>query len=478
MFKTILSTSLVGLVAADCDGSPCQLLSVAQASRLESPEAEGDPVLTTNTFTAVDQCATGEVRDLTSWVLSYYEDVSNQLDVSFSNILTTARLANSALRYLGSLSAELQAFQRVQSISTEMNAMLRACMADAMHLSASMEKCDMSFSHDTVGPDTVTTQMEEGDDAAVNSVFLSPVSQSVNGTCLSALCEHKSAWEATCGSKTGFQGDLERIASAHDLEGSKYGFASSREASFHQPVNKLYSDGDDASNFAILNEDLFTQEYGLLQRVSQWIELQFNGMMVMVRKSLNGGAFAQASDLELCSSLGYPLDHISWLSLAFEKCGGSMVRTWLKVNPMNRKYMYQLVQALHDKIPNVIKEGTPGVLYAGMDTNLCAHFGSIEADVEREVKRLQAQNDAMQSASQSPEQKEANTFYLNSVSQIGNPGNQQPFTKNLDGNVQQWYMSPQFMKSPLGPGNLVEKNMMQQEQGEEQPTEDEEEVSE
>merc|ERR1719399_1759491 len=135
-------------------------------------EMEADPVLAVNTFTAVDSCATSEIKGLTSWVLSYYEDVSNQLDSSFTNILTTARLANSALRYLGALSAELQAQQRLMNISNEMNAMLRTCLADAMHLSASMQRCDLSFSHDNFGVDAVTTT--GGDD--INSVWITPKS--------------------------------------------------------------------------------------------------------------------------------------------------------------------------------------------------------------------------------------------------------------------------------------------------------------
>ena len=173
----LLIASLATGVAADCDGSPCQLLSVTTPGRLEETEMEADPQLNVNTFTAVDKCATSEVRDLTGWVLAYYEDVSNQLDVSFSNILTTARLANSALRYLGALSSELQAFQRIQNISTEMNAMLRTCLADAMHLSASMQRCDLSFSHDNFAVDAVTTT--GGDD--INSVWITPKSTNAEG---------------------------------------------------------------------------------------------------------------------------------------------------------------------------------------------------------------------------------------------------------------------------------------------------------
>merc|ERR1712196_141200 len=90
-------------------------------------------------------------------------EVSNELDASFTNVLTTARLANSALRYLGSLSAELQAYQRIQGISTEMNRMLRTCLADAMHLSASMERCDVSLSEESLGVDQLAVQVEGSD---------------------------------------------------------------------------------------------------------------------------------------------------------------------------------------------------------------------------------------------------------------------------------------------------------------------------
>jgi len=441
MLKSVLFSALVGLAAADCEGSPCSSLSVSVPGRLESTETEeADPLLTTNTFTAVDKCATSEVRDLTSWVLSYYEDVSNQLDVSFSNILTTARLANSALRYLGSLSSELQAFQRVQNISTEMNAMLRTCLADAMHLSASMERCDMSFSHDNFGVDTVTTS----DAVGVDSVFVEPVDVSAKGTCLSALCEHIVAWNDTCGDR-GFASDLERIASAHDLEGTRHAFAASRESSFHQTTNRLYTQEDDAANFAMLNEDLFTQEAALLNRVKLWLDVQFHGMMVMVRKALNGGQFAQASDLDVCGALGFPLDHVSWLSLAFEKCEGSMQRTWLKVSPMNRQYMESLVHALADKIPNVYKAGHPGVLYGGLTTNLCKKFQDIEGDIHAEMEKLQLNHASMHEGSGDPQA--LNTFYLGQVAKNGEPNNLQPF--NGDKVATTTYMAEKFLESPF-----------------------------
>jgi len=442
MFKSIISASLIGVAAAECDGSPCQLLSISTPSRPDDPEPEGDPQLNVNTFTAVDKCATTEVRDLTGWVLAYYEDVSNQLDVSFSNILTTARLANSALRYLGALSSELQAFQRIQNISTEMNAMLRTCLADAMHLSASMERCDMSFSHDNFGVDTVTTTEADG----VDSVWIRPVSVNANGTCLAALCEHIVAWNDTCGDR-GFASDLERIAAAHDLEGTKYAFSANREVTFHQPLNRIYTDTDDAGTFAILNEDLFTQESALLHRVKLWIEVQFHGMMVMVRKALNGGQFAQESDLDVCGALGFPLDHVSWLSLAFEKCEGSMVKHWLKVNPMNRKFVEQLVNALADRIPNVIKSGRPGVLFAGPLTNLCTKFQDLEPEIKEEMDKLQEAHAAMSDGSGDP--RKINTFYLNKVSKVNDPDVKGPFDSKT-GNTQQWYMNSNFLKSPFG----------------------------
>lgn len=441
MLKSVLASALVGFVAADCDGNPCSLLSVSVPGRPEEAEVEGEPSLTTNTFTAVDKCATSEVRDLTSWVLSYYEDVSNQLDVSFSNILTTARLANSALRYLGSLSSELQAFQRVQNISTEMNAMLRTCLADAMHLSASMERCDMSFSHDNFGVDTVTTSDTQG----IDSVFVQPVDVSAKGTCLSALCEHIVAWNDTCGDR-GFASDLERIAAAHDLEGTKYSFAASRESTYHQPPHHLYTQDDGAGTFAMLNEDLFTQEAALLHRVKLWLDVQFHGMMVMVRRALNGGQFAQASDLDVCGALGFPLDHVSWLSLAFEKCEGSMQRTWLKVSPMNRQYMESLVHALGDKIPNVYKAGKPGVLYGGLTTNLCKKFQDIEPEIKLEMEKLQSNHATMSEGSGDP--KALNNFYLGKVAEIGPNGQAgQDFTS--DTTTTQHYMNERFLQPPF-----------------------------
>lgn len=438
----LLIASLATGVAADCDGSPCQLLSVTTPGRLEETEMEADPQLNVNTFTAVDKCATSEVRDLTGWVLAYYEDVSNQLDVSFSNILTTARLANSALRYLGALSSELQAFQRIQNISTEMNAMLRTCLADAMHLSASMQRCDLSFSHDNFGVDAVTTT--GGDD--INSVWITPKSTNAEGTCLGALCEHVAAWNATCGDQ-GFAADLERIAAAHDLEGSKYAFAANRESSFHTPPKYLYSDGDDAATFAILNEDLFTQESALLHRVKLWVEVQFNGMMVLVRKALNGGQFAQSSDLTICEKHHETLDMdtVQWLSLAFEKCEGSMVRTWLKVSPLNREYMTKLVETLAEKIPNVFKPGKPGVLFGGLTTNFCKKFQDIEPEIKAEIQKLQDQHTAMNDGSGDP--RAVNTFYLNPVASTkdGALSAFGPETKS----VEQWGPASEFLKAPF-----------------------------
>jgi len=444
MMKFIVSACLAAMANADCDGSPCQLLSVATPSRLAEPETEADPVLTVNTFTAVDKCATSEVRDLTGWVLSYYEDVSNQLDVSFSNILTTARLANSALRYLGALSGELQAFMRMNNISTEMNAMLRTCLADAMHLSASMEKCDMSFAQDHVGMESVMmAPAEPNNPRDTSSLWIQPLSVSANATCLSALCEHFMAWNDTCGDR-GFASDLTRIAAAHDLEGSQYSFAASRESPYHQPPTNLYTEKDDAANFAILNEDLFTQEAALLNRVKLWLDVQFHGMMVMVRRALNGGQLAQASDLDICEKLGFPMDHVSWLSLAFEKCEGSMVTTWLKVNPMNKAFMHELVQTLADKIPNVFHPGVngkPGKLFGGMLSNYCTKFQDNGDAIVAEMGRLQRQHQAMSEtgASMNP-----NNFYLEKP---GAAGSNEDFPGE---NSQQWYMSKAFMTSPFG----------------------------
>jgi len=454
MLKNVVATALVGLAAGEkCDGSPCQLLSVSTPSRLDVEENHNldDPKLGVNTFTAVDKCAVEEVRDLTGWVLSYYEDVSNQLDDSFSNILITARMANSALTHLGHLSTELQALQRIQTIATQMNAMLRTCVADAMHLSASIQRCDIAFAHDNYGVDTVTTEGATG----IDSVFIKPLSTSANGTCLAAICEHIVAYNQTCG-RAGFMGDLERIASSHDLEGATYSFSSTRESSYHRPVTNLYADTDDAGTFAILNEDLFTQEYALLQRLSGWMELQFHAMMVMVRRNLNGGAFAQSTDIDLCSALGFPLDHVSWLSLAFEKCEGSMVRTWLKITPMNRAFMQKLVYALAKKIPNVYKEGRPGVLYGGPLSNLCTKFQDLEPEINAEMQKLQMEHAAMTDGSGDP--KKINTFYLNGVAPVPEDGENyqkgdlEPFNDKTK-TVQQWFMADSFMQPPSAFGD-------------------------
>merc|ERR1712070_982377 len=132
---------------------------------------------------------------------------------------------------------------------------------------------------------------------------------SSEGTCLSSLCEHFTAWNQTCGSN-GFLADLDRVAHSHDMEGTKYAFAANRETNLAQPVGNLYTDGDDAATFAILSEDQFTQESALLRRTSLWLEVQFHGMMVMVRRSLAGGQFAQQGDLETCASVGFPLETV------------------------------------------------------------------------------------------------------------------------------------------------------------------------
>ena len=57
MFKITVASALVGLAAAECDGSPCQTLAVSTPGRLEDEHTmEADPVLAVNTFTAVDKC--------------------------------------------------------------------------------------------------------------------------------------------------------------------------------------------------------------------------------------------------------------------------------------------------------------------------------------------------------------------------------------------------------------------------------------
>ena len=76
------------------------------------------------------------------------------------------------------------------------------------------------------------------------------------------------------------------------------------------------------------------------------------GMMVMVRRSLAGGQFAQQGDLETCASVGFPLETVEWLSLAIKKCEGSMVRTWLKVTALNSKYAFFFTELCQVSIEN------------------------------------------------------------------------------------------------------------------------------
>jgi hypothetical protein len=372
--------------------------------------------------------------------LSYYEDVSTTLDHSFTSILTTARLANSALRYLGALSAELQQFVRAQNVSSETNAMLRTCLADAMHLSASMQRCDTSFSHENFGVDSVTTT---GSTSAADSVFLTPISTEVGNTCLAAVCEHNDAWQRTCG-QDGFLGDLEKIAASHDVTGTQYAFSANRETSLHVAPQQLYTDPTDAATFAIMIEDLQTQEFGLLSRVSMWLDLQFNGMMVMVRKALNGGQFAQANDVETCRLAGMELDTVQWLSLAFEKCTGSMVRTWLKVTPTNQAYMHKLVETMDAKIQGVIKKGGVGTLFGGQISNMCYDLQDIEDDIKAEIEKLNKEHEMMHDGAGDP--RKINTLYLSGVATVPD-ADVESFTKST-GPTQNWGPAADLMKVP------------------------------
>merc|ERR1712070_845914 len=112
------------------------------------------------------------------------------------------------------------------------------------------------------------------------------------------------------------------------------------------------------------------------------------------------------------------------------KCEGSMVKHWLKVNPMNRKFVEQLVNALADRIPNVIKSGRPGVLFAGPLTNLCTKFQDLEPEIKEEMDKLQEAHAAMSDGS-------------------GDPDTKGPFNAQT-GNTQQYYMASNFLKSPFG----------------------------
>ncbi len=95
----------------------------------------------------------------------------------------------------------------------------------------------MMFQHDNTDLNHLTVQ-GAGEDDIVSNVFVSPVLQDANGTCLAALCEHVAAWNWTCGEQ-GFARDLEHIATSHDIEGNSFNaFSAPRGESMYHGVSK------------------------------------------------------------------------------------------------------------------------------------------------------------------------------------------------------------------------------------------------
>lgn len=433
-----LSVCFVG-VDAECDGQPCQLLSVSTPSRLEDPEEEGDPQLGTNTFTAVDQCANSEVSRLTNWILDYYADVSTQLDQSFSNILQIGRLAASALTHLSSLSAELQAYQRVANITSEMNAMLRTCLADYSALTNSMLKCPMAFD--------ANSQVPMANLTAEENMGLLTERLDLNGTCLELLCEHIQTFTVTCGNE-GFIKDLSELAAAHELEGTSSRYLSKRDSSFlNPPVHFLYTPESDSSYYAELAEDLLTQEYALMQRVQLVVDLWMRWMFVTVRKNLRGSIWDGAQDMEICQKLGFepPLPYYH-LVVKLETCdGGKKIRDILlkhkqeQVVPFVRNMLNKMNEAMNDKIiePN-------NIVYGGKLTNICAQYkDDWEPLIDEQYKLLQQENEAMglgPDSSGSVKDYGGDKFMGSTISKVGDPAVRGTFGPGT-GNIQHFGMN-------------------------------------
>jgi len=123
-----------------------------------------------------------------------------------------------------------------------------------------------------------------------------------------------------------------------------------------------------------------------------------------------------------------------------------MVKSWLKVTPLNKKYMEALVNKLAERVPNVFKPGKPGVLFAGMTTNMCTKFQDLESDILAEMEALQASHTAMTDGSGDP--KKLNTFYLNPVAEVGD-GRLSSFGPNSKA-TQQFGMAAKFLEAPFG----------------------------
>jgi len=377
---------------ADCDGQPCQLLSVATPTRLQEEESEPDvPVnLGVNTFTAVDQCANSEVSRLTNWVLDYYADVSTQLDQSFSNILQIGRLAASALTHLSALSAELQAYQRSANITSEMNAMLRVCLADYSALTNSMLKCPMAFDANAAQPMGNLTNV---DGAALLTERLD-----LNGTCMELLCEHVQSFKASCGDE-GFTRDLAELASAHELEGTSSRYLSKRDSTFvSAPVHFLYTPEDDSSNYAQQAEDLLTQEYALMTRVNLVIDLWMRWMFVTVRKNLRGSVWEGASDAHICSKLGFdPPEPYYHLVVKLQGCMGNFKIRDILIKHKQSKvipYIREMLEAMDKALDGKARDEND-IVNAGMMTNICAMWTQdYEPKINALIKEMEEQNAA------------------------------------------------------------------------------------
>ena len=108
--------------------------------------------------------------------------------------------------------------------------------------------------------------------------------------------------------------------------------------------------------------------------------------------------------------------------------------------------MEALVNKLAERVPNVFKPGKPGVLFAGMTTNMCTKFQDLESDILAEMEALQASHRAMTDGSGDP--KKLNTFYLNPIAEVGD-GKLGPFDRNA-GPTQQFSMADKFYEAPFG----------------------------
>ena len=154
------------------------------------------------------------------------------------------------------------------------------------------------------------------------------------------------------------------------MEGSSARYLSRRDSQFvGAPLQQLYGPNDDSSTYAMLGEDLLTQEYGLMQRVQLTVDLWTRWMFVTVRKNLRGAMWTQADDATVCKKLGFepPLANYH-LIVKLQTCeGGHKIRDILidhnqkEVVAFVSKMLKQLNAAMEGK---VIDQNT-GIVYAG-----------------------------------------------------------------------------------------------------------------